>query len=476
MSRHGGGAAGRLGDVARVAGAAVPPGADARRPVAGYSIDSRTIRPGELFVAVRGDRFDGADFVLAALERGAAGALVGEEAWRERAAAAPPGAAVLVVPDPRAALQALAADHRARHAVPVVAITGTNGKTTTKEVVAHALAAHLRVCASEGNLNSQLGLPLMLLNRLGPEDRVGVFEVGMSAPGEIARLCRVLAPDRGVVTNVGTAHTEFLGSLDNVYAAKSELVSALPAGHGRLYLNAECAFHGRMRAAHAGPARRVSVADRTADLFLDVGSVDLSGLEGTLAVAGRPGRHALRLPIPGLHMAYPALFAVAVALDLDLDLATTLSAIAGCRAARHRMQVEARDGLTVLDDCYNANPPSTEALLAFVRSVPYTRGRKLVVLGDMLELGALADGAHRNVAERALAAPELARLFLVGPLYRRAVETSPDLREGAAAGRLVSADSREAVLPLLAGALARGDLLVLKASRGIGLDWLLDRL
>ena len=460
-----------LEQVAAAAGAPPPPSGAARTPITGYSLDSRSIQPGEIFVAVVGERFDGRAYVKAALERGAAGALVGREAGLNgappAAVDAPAGAPLVLVDDAPAALQRLARWHREQIRIPVFAVTGTNGKTTTKEVVAHVLAAQLPVCASVGNLNSQLGMPLTLLNRLRPEHRVGVFEVGMSARGEIARLCSILQPDRGAVTNVGAAHTQFLGDVENVFRAKSELVEALPAT-GLLYLNAEDRYATRMREKFAGQARRVSLTDAAADLRLELTSVDLNGVRGILHVAGESPR-PLWIPIPGRHMAYPALFAIAVARDLGLDLDASLAALATCAPAKHRMQVTARGGVTIVDDCYNANPMSTEALLDFVGGVTHP-GRKLLVLGDMLELGDLSLPSHRKILERVSAAPGFARSWFVGPIYREAAAGLP-LPES-----MTLVPDREPVLAALKADLRDGDLLVLKASRGIGLDLLLEKL
>lgn len=467
-----------LGEIARVIGAPAPAGAAAGRRVTGYSLDSRSIEDGELFVAVAGERFDGRAFVKAALARGAAGALMGREAGPNGAPSAAAGVGegdpVLAVEDGPQALQALAAWHRQRVGIPVVAVTGTNGKTTTKDVIAHVLGQQARVCASVGNLNSQLGMPLTLLNRMGREHQVGVFEVGMSARGEIARLCAVLKPDRGVVTNVGPAHTQFLGDVENVFRAKSELVEALPAA-GRLYLNAECRFHARMRAAFAGEARRVSLHDASADLRLEVASVDLNGIRGKLHVRGEDAPRELWMPIPGLHMAYPALFAVAVALDLGFDVSKAIESLASCRPAKHRMQVVGRGGVTILDDCYNANPPSTEALLDFVRALRHA-GRKVLVLGDMLELGELALPSHRKIVERVVADRAFDRAWFVGPIYREAAAAVPAVADALREGRVRLAEDCEPVAGQLKDELSDGDLLVLKASRGIGLDQLLEAL
>jgi UDP-N-acetylmuramoyl-tripeptide--D-alanyl-D-alanine ligase len=458
-----------LSEIAAVVGAEEGPASTNETVVSAYSLDSRSIRPGELFVAVKGERFDGADYVDAALSRGAAGALV---AVGSKAQVKGSHAGLVWVADVPVALQALAAHHRRNIPIPMVAVTGTNGKTTTKEVIAHVLAAHLPVCYSVGNLNSQLGMPLTLLNNLRPTHRAGVFEVGMSAPGEIARLCRILQPTHGVVTNVGAAHTEFLGSVENVFRAKSELPDSLPKD-GRLYLNAECGYHGRMRSNYKGISRVVSVRDTNADMFLEVDSADLLGTRGRVRVDG--GWHSFAIPIPGRHMIYPGLFALSVCRDLGLDLATSLRALASSTPAKHRMQVFARGALTILDDCYNANPPSTLALLDFVRDVSHA-GRKVLVLGDMLELGDLGRSSHAKVLEQAVGDERFNRIFVVGSLYREALADVPATQGALASGRLSQWDGAAPLLPSLRDALKDGDLLVLKASRGIGLDKLIDAL
>jgi UDP-N-acetylmuramoyl-tripeptide--D-alanyl-D-alanine ligase len=301
-----------------------------------------------------------------------------------------------------------------------------------------------------------------------------VFEVGMSARGEIARLCEVLRPTHGIVTGVGMAHTQFLGSVENVFLAKNELVVALPRD-GALYVNAECPFHQRMQAAFPGRVRRVSLRDAFADLFLDVTAVDLAGVRGSLSILGEGEPRPLWMPIPGRHMAYPALFAVAVAGDLGLDVAKAILTVAGCRPAPHRMSVVARGGLTILDDCYNANPPSTEALLGFVRRLDHP-GRKVLVLGDMLELGELAVESHRRIAELAVSTRVFGPIHLVGPIYREAASGAKGVEDAIASGRVWLHDSRDGAMAALGGQLVDGDLLALKASRGIGLDVLVDAL
>jgi len=457
-----------LADIARVISAKTPPSLQGDRPVTGYSLDSRTIGEGQLFIAIRGDRFDGHDFVTKALENGAVGALV------SRLVQAPAGAALLEVSDVPAALKALAKNHRQAHPIPIVAVTGTNGKTTTKEVISRVLESHASICSSVGNLNSQLGMPLTLLNRLRATHQFGVFEVGMSALGEISKLCDILGPTHGVVTGIGVAHTQYLGDIENVFRAKSELVQALPT-KGTLYLNAECGYHGRMLNAFGGTARRVSLTDPSADLFLRVESVDLAGVRGRLTLKGSSAEHPFSMPIPGLHMAYPALFALAVAMDLGLPLEPSLAALESCRPAPHRMSVTNRGSVTILDDSYNANPSSTEALLRFVGELPPS-GQKILVLGDMLELGNLSGESHRSILSHAISTPGFDKIFLVGQNYRQAGPGIVDSKGEAHSYRVGFFESREAVIGPLKKALKNGDLVVLKASRGIGLDALVDQI
>jgi UDP-N-acetylmuramoyl-tripeptide--D-alanyl-D-alanine ligase len=363
------------------------------------------------------------------------------------------------------ALQALAREHRRRIGVPVVAITGSSGKTTTKDVVSRVLSRHLRIASSAGNLNSQLGLPLCLLNDLGPEHELAVYEVGMSARGEIARLAGMIEPTIGAVTNIGPAHLEFLGSLDGVYEAKAELIDALPSD-GRLVLNAQDVYAGRMRARFPGRTIMVSLGELSAAsaevIELEIQSSDLEGTRGRLRVGDES--HDFCFPLLGRHLACSGLMAVAIGRELGLPVGALIEALAGCEPAKHRMEVR-RGRVLVLDDCYNANPSSTRAALAFLAEVPYA-GRKIAVLGDMLELGETGPESHRAVLA-GLAETGFSRAILVGPLFAAAA-AQVDGGE-----RFLLAPDASAAAGIIAREVRPGDLVLLKGSRGIKLEELL---
>ncbi len=375
-----------------------PAGLPARTPLAGVVVDSRAARPGSLFVALPGERADGHDYVPTALAAGATLALVGRPVpgvpLFDAAAGDVPGEwrwpLAVRVPDTLAALQRLAAGWRAAQAgLRVVGVTGSVGKTVTKEAIAAVLAQRYAVCRNVGNRNNEIGLPLTLLE-LDAGHRYAVLEMGMYALGEIALLARLARPQVGVVTNVGPTHLERLGSIERIAQAKAELVQALPAG-GLAVLNGDDA---RVRAmAEQTPCPALTYG-RGADNDLRAEAVENRGLAGiafTLRVGALPtlglAPAAARLEMGqiGEHNVYVALAAAAVGLaeGLTLDeLAAGLRAGAGALRLAPRA---GRDGVTLLDDSYNASPASALAALAALRALP---GRHLAVLGDMLELGA----------------------------------------------------------------------------------------
>jgi UDP-N-acetylmuramoyl-tripeptide--D-alanyl-D-alanine ligase len=353
----------------------------------GYSIDSRTVGAGELFFAVRGERLDGHDFIDAALKRGAVAAVVS----RARVATLPD--AVLAVPlliaeDPLTALQSLASHVRRRWGRRVVAVTGSAGKTTTKEAAAAALGAGFNVLKSQGNLNNGFGLPLQLL-RLEPEHEFAVIEMGMNHLGEIAALARIAAPDWGIVTNVGTAHVEnFAEGQAGIARAKFELVAALPAT-GVAFLNCDDAyvsqfgrdFPGRVVYFGAGPCADPQILET---------SEDLDGLHIRFRAGERQGRFTLHLL--GAHNASNAMSGLAVALEAGVDFDAAVAALASLTAQDKRGQVIEIGGATILNDSYNSNPEALRSMIHTLASRP--AARRILVAGDMLDLGVQGPALH----------------------------------------------------------------------------------
>jgi len=425
--------------------------------LSGYSIDSRTAGAGELFFAVRGERLDGHDFVLAALERGAVAAVVSRAlvtSLPDAVLAAP----LLITEDPLIALQALAAHVRRRWAKRVVAITGSAGKTTTKEAVAAALGAKFNVLKSRGNLNNGFGLPLELL-RLEREHDIAVVEMGMNHAGEIASLARIAAPDWGVVTNVGTAHIEnFADGQAGIARAKLELVSALPAS-GVAFLNCDDAyvsqfgrdFPGRVVYFGAGPC---------ADPQILEAAEDAAGLHLKFRAGESEGVFTLQLL--GAHNASNAMAGLAVALEAGVELDSAVSALATLTAGDKRGEVIEIDGATILNDSYNSNPEALRSMIRTLAARP--AGRRILVAGEMLELGAHGSAMHAAIG---LAAAE-AGLDLVAGVQGNAVHLAAAACAGGVAS-LFLPDAEEAGR-WLKQTMQPGDVVLVKGSRGVHLE------
>jgi UDP-N-acetylmuramoyl-tripeptide--D-alanyl-D-alanine ligase len=423
----------------------------------GYSIDSRTIAPGELFFAVRGERFDGHDFVAAAIERGAVAAVVS----RVRVASLPDEALavpLLIAEDPLIALQALATHVRRIWGKRVVAVTGSAGKTSTKEAIAVALGAKLSVLKSQGNLNNEFGLPMQLL-RLEPEHDIAVVEMGMNHLGEIASLARIAAPDWGVVTNVGTAHVEnFSDGQAGIARAKFELVAALPAT-GVAFLNCDDAyvsqfgrdFAGRVVYFGAGPCADPQIVSVTEDE---------SGLHVRYRVNEEEG--ALTLQLLGAHNAQNAMAGLAVALEAGVSREAAAAALESLTAGDKRGQILEIAGATILNDSYNSNP---EALRSMIRTLA-TRpaARRILVAGEMLELGEQGPALHADCGRAAAEAG----LDLVIGVRGNARHLAAAACTGGVASLFVP-EAEEAGHWMQMN-LRPGDVVLVKGSRGVHLE------
>jgi len=445
---------------------------DSRRAFAGVSIDSRTLRAGELYVGIVGVRFDGADFASAAVAAGAAGVVVARE--RARAAVAEPGErpgavaavaevapVVIAVDDTTAALQALAHAVRTASGAKVVAITGSAGKTTTKEVAAEFLRAKYRVIRNRGNFNNHIGLPLSLIELTARPD-VAVVELGMNHAGEIRTLVRIAEPDARVWTNVGDAHLGFFASLDAIADAKAEILEGATAATV-LVANADDDRIAARTSSFAG--RRVTFGiDRPAEVRAEA-IVD-RGIDGMSArVTTRRGSIDLTTPLVGRGNLENVLAAMAVGIEFDVPLATMADLGLQLRPASRRGEVvRLAKGVIVIDDSYNASPAATRRALDMLRMTSGA-GRRVAVLGEMLELGDRAIALHADVG-RAAAAARLDLLVTVGgePAgglareHTRHVATSDEAAEASAS----------LVRP--------GDLVLVKGSRGVRTDKVVDRL
>ncbi|MFN2483744.1 MAG: UDP-N-acetylmuramoyl-tripeptide--D-alanyl-D-alanine ligase [Candidatus Limnocylindria bacterium] len=440
-------------------------GATTTTAFSGASVDSRRITPGCCFVALAGERVDGHAFVADAFEAGATVALVSRPVER------PPGstAAIVQVGDPLRALQDVAAWWASRSPARVVGITGSTGKTIAKEMIADVLSRTLCVLRSEGNLNSESGLPMTLL-RLGPEHDVAVLEMGMYTVGEIARLAEIARPEVGVVMAVHPTHLLRAGSIERVAEGKSELPRALPPD-GLAVLNADDRHVAAMAAVTPAPVVTFGLGS-AADV--QARDVETHGLAGTSFTIAAPwGTRRVTSATPGRHLVPHAVAAAAVGERFGVSLDEVEAARATGSRAPHRMAIVRAAGLTIVDDTYNASPVSVIAALDFLAETPLAVGRRrLAVLGDMLELGPDEEAAHRRVGERAARAVD--GLVAVGERGRWIADAArhAGLERVAEAERVD--DGVEAVWRTLAP--GPGDMLLVKASRGIELDRLVDAL
>jgi UDP-N-acetylmuramoyl-tripeptide--D-alanyl-D-alanine ligase len=373
--------------------------------VQGYSIDSRTVNPGELFFAVKGERMDGHDFVAQALERGAAAAVVRKDQVTRYPATMP----VLPVEDTLLALQTLATGVRRIWAKPLIGVTGSTGKTTTKEAIAQVLSARFRVLKSEGNFNNHFGLPLMLL-KIEPEHDVAVIEMGMSHAGEIAALAKIAQPEIGVVTNVAPVHLEFFDSIAGIARAKYELIEALPAS-GVAVLNADDEYVSQFGRDFRG---KVLLYGQRASADVRAENIQARGAEGsTFDVVVGSCREKAVLHLMGTHNIYNALAAVAVGLARGLTPSEAVGALASLKPPEKRGQVVKLGNITVINDCYNCNPKALEAMVDTLAAMPAQR--RVVVAGAMLELGPTEEDLHRQAGEHIAAKKIDVLLGVKGP-------------------------------------------------------------
>ena len=433
----------------------------------GASVDSRKITPGCCFVALPGERADGHDYAAAALTAGASVALVSRPVDRPDGSAA----AIVQVDDTLTAFQELAAWWAERSPARVVGITGSTGKTIAKEMVADVLSRTLSVLRSQGNLNSESGLPMMLLE-LEARHEVAVLEMGMYTVGEIARLAELARPEVGVVMSVHPTHLLRAGSIERIAEGKSELVRALPPD-GLAVLNADDRHVAAMQAVTPAPVVTFGLGPAADVRAIDVESHGLAGTRFTIEAPW--GTRRVTSSTPGRHLVPHALAAAAVAQRFGVPLDEVEAALATGSRAPHRMAaLPGAGGVTIVDDSYNASPVSVVAALDFIAETPLgdARQRRLAVLGDMLELGPDEERAHRRVGERAATA--LDGLVTVGPRGRWIA----DAARHAGLTRVAEADDVDDALAEVQRALApgAGDLLLVKASRGIGLDRLVDAL
>ena len=438
-----------LSQIAQFAAALLSPG-DGTALINKISTDSRTIKPGELFVAVRGENFEGHDYIEVAARAGATGALV-DLNWQGNI---PGNFALLRAADTLQAYQNLAANYRKSLPLKVLAITGSNGKTSTKDFAASVLARKFRVTKTEGNFNNHVGLPRTILEATS-DDEIGVWEIGMNHPGEIAALSKIAAPDAAIITNIGVAHIEFMGSREAIATEKGALAEAV-GPQGTVILNADDRFS-------EGIAKRTRA--RVVSAGMTGGSVraieirqSAEGSEFTIV----EGAHRCRaqLPVAGSHMVQNALLAVAAGRAFGLSIEECAAGLAAAPLTKARLQIKEIGGVQFLDDSYNANPDSMKAALRTLVELD-AEGKRIAVLGEMRELGPESERGHREVGETA-ATLGVDQLITIG-------ETAEMIAEGArTAGldKVSSARSTGEAAKLLGEIAEPGDLVLIKGSRG----------
>jgi UDP-N-acetylmuramoyl-tripeptide--D-alanyl-D-alanine ligase len=449
----------RICEILSARGSVGPENSAQKKTVQGYSIDSRTVRPGDLFFAVKGERLDGHDFVEQALANGAVTAVV----RKDHSSRFPDSRLLIPVADTLSALQTLAAEVRHLWGKTVIGVTGSAGKTTTKEAIAHLLAGRFRVLKSEGNLNNQFGLPLMVL-RLEPEHEIAVIEMGMSHAGEITELARIAQPEIGVVTCVAPVHLEYFTSLSEIAKAKQELIHSLPKA-GIAVLNADDEYVAHFGRDFHGKVITFGIRNPAGVRAENIASDQ--GMGSTFGVSTALGREAATLPLVGVHNIYNALAAVAVALECGMSLSDSVARLATLVPAEKRGQVILLAGATVINDCYNSNPKALDSMVDALSAMPAQR--RIVVAGEMLELGTAAADMHRqsgaHMAERGID-------MLVG-VRGEAKFMVEAANAGGVNAKFVS--SPEEAGEWLAREVRPGDAVLLKASRGVRLERALER-
>ena len=441
-----------LFQIAEMSGASLLAG-DPEARVLRVCKDTRSILPGDLYVAIRGERFDGNHYIQEAAAKGAVATLCDEE----RVAGLPANFGVLTTPDSLSSLTHLASAWRSRLNLRSVVITGSNGKTSTKDFSRAVISSRFRTTATEGNLNNHIGLPLSIL-AADSEDEVAVWEIGMNHRGEISPLAGLAKPEIGIVTGIGTSHIEYLGSKEEIAREKGDLLERLPSS-GHAILPSQDDFVSELRS-------RTSA--RVLEVGFDSGNIRASQIEydragSQFVLEGDFGIARAFLPVPGKHMIGNALLAVAAGVISGISLTECAQALSSIQLTRGRLGRIERRGITLIDDTYNANPESMVAALATLRTMP-AAGRRIAVLGMMGELGIHAAAGYEKVGR--VAASQIDSLICVGK------EASAIAEAAKAAGLSdvrLAADQTEAASQLSSIALA-GDLVLLKASRSARME------
>src|SRR2546430_6201309 len=434
--------------IAELSGATLEQG-DGKISIERISTDSRTIKKGELFVALRGENFDGHKFVEATAKAGAAGAII-DLKWN---GTVPAKFAIIRADDSLLAYQNLAANYRKSLPIRVLAITGSNGKTSTKDFSASVLGRKFRVTKTQGNFNNHVGLPRTILET-NSEHEVGVWEIGMNHPGEVAPLAKIAASDAAIITNIGVAHIEFMGTREAIAKEKGALAEAVGA-NGTVILNADDPFSKGI----AERTRAQVILAGTKEGTIRAIDIQQSADGSEFTIIEGAHRCRAQLPVPGLHMVQNALLAVAAGRAFGLSLEEAAGGLAGAPLTKARLQIKAINGVQFLDDSYNANPDSMKAALQTLVELD-ADGKRIAVLGEMRELGKETESGHEEVGEAAasLGVDQLIGIGEMGAVIARAAEKA-GLEKSSAVG---SASEAAALVFAIA---APGHLILIKGRR-----------
>ncbi|NUM80692.1 UDP-N-acetylmuramoyl-tripeptide--D-alanyl-D-alanine ligase [bacterium] len=426
----------------------------------GVSTDSRSVQAGQAFFAIKGENFDGHDFVKAAFEKQAAIGVV-SESWFAQNGKNFPAKSFVVTSDPLKALQNLAKLHRLKFDASVIAVTGSNGKTTCKEMIQAVVSPSYETLATQGNLNNEIGVPLTLL-RMNESTQMAIIEMGADKKGDIALLCDIAKPDSGVITNIGKAHVGNFGNIETVAATKAELFDAL-TDDGVRYVNVD---DPRLRQ-HADRKKGLVTfgIEQEADYRGNILSIDEKARVRLKITTPEHYELTMQLQTPGKHQAYNALIACAIGCSIDLDFHDITAAIEAYRPLSNRMGLRERNGYTVIDDTYNASPESMRAAIESLATMS-TAGRKIAVLSDMLELGNESANEHYKLGEF-LKTQHIDHIMITG-------KESAKIKEGNSAAQFFN--TKHELIDALKKIVKTGDAILVKGSRGMKMEEIVEAL
>ncbi len=417
--------------------------------------DSRKISKGSMFIAIKGEKFNGEDFAIEAIEKGAAGVIVNENCLEEKL---PKTGLILKVADTLATYQNFARAWRENFKIPLVAITGSNGKTTTKDLTAAALGGLGEIQKTSGNFNNEMGVPITLLG-INENHKAAVVEIGMRGLGQIESLSKIVKPNIGIVTNVGETHIELLGSIENIAKAKSELVEAIHEG-GIVILNADDSNVIKMKSKVKSGVKIITFGiDNDADIKAEKITSDSATTKFFV------NDFEFEIPMLGRHNVLNALAAICAGIAVNLTFEKIRDGLKNLNKTKMRFEIEERNGLKIINDAYNASPASMRAALQTTAQI--AEGRKIAVLGDMLELGEISEKAHRQVGEEVFK-NNFDILITYGQLGKFIAEGAVGVK------KIFTSDTHEEAANYLKKILQSGDTILFKGSRGMQMEKIIN--